>query len=233
MEENMTPEITPADEKEASKAPPKRSRRSGRTDGRIDDDNTRTLKAKENLDQAEMVHDIHTEEVDADDVAKPSGSKKSGRRGKAMELELEKQKELAEDATQKYQRLLAEFENARQREAKEAGRMYDVGAKEVLEKLLPVVDNFERAMASIPPEDMDRPFENGVDRIYKQLMDTLNNIGVTPMDAVGKPFDPNLHNAVIHVDDESLGENVVAEEMQKGYMYKESVLRHSMVKVAN
>ena len=111
--------------------------------------------------------------------------------------------------------------------------MYDIGAKEVLEKLLPVVDNFERALASIPEEDKERAFEQGVDRIYKQLMVSLEGVGVTPMNAEGQEFNPDLHNAVIHVEDENFGENVVAEEMQKGYMYKDQVLRHSMVKVAN
>ena len=111
--------------------------------------------------------------------------------------------------------------------------MFDMGAKDVLEKLLPVVDNFERALASIPEEDMDRAFEQGIDKIYRQLMVTLEGIGVAPMDAEGKEFNPELHNAVIHIEDENLGENVVAEEMQKGYMYKDQVLRHSMVKVAN
>lgn len=111
--------------------------------------------------------------------------------------------------------------------------MYDIGAKEVLEKLLPVVDNFERALDSIPEEDKERGFEQGVDKIYRQLMVYLESIEVVPMNAVGTAFNPDLHNAVIHVEDEAYGENVVVEEMQKGYMYKDQVLRHSMVKVAN
>ena len=111
--------------------------------------------------------------------------------------------------------------------------MYDIGAKEVLEKLLPVVDNFERALQMIPEEDKERGFEQGVDKIYKQMMVTLEEIGVAPMNAEGTEFNPDLHNAVMHVEDEAFGENIVAEELQKGYMYKEEVLRHSMVKVAN
>lgn len=144
-----------------------------------------------------------------------------------------KLQEQADEWQDKYKRLLAEFENARAREAKEATRMYDVGAKAVLEKLLPVVDNFERAIQAIPEEDKERAFEQGVDKIYKQMMTTLEGIGVTPMNAEGTEFNPDLHNAVMHVEDEAYGENVVAEEMQKGYMYKDSVLRYSMVKVAN
>ena len=111
--------------------------------------------------------------------------------------------------------------------------MYDIGAKEVLEKLLPVVDNFERALQTIPEEDKERAFEQGVEKIDKQLMVTLDEVGVKPMNAEGTEFNPDFHNAVMHVEDEEFGENVVAEELQKGYMYKEDVLRHSMVKVAN
>lgn len=172
-------------------------------------------------------------EADAE-AAKPKPVPKGSRRGsKALMLELEKTKELAKDNEEKYKRLLAEFENARQRTEKESKKMYDIGAKEVLEKLLPVVDNFERALASIPEEDKERGFEQGVDMIYKQLMTSLEGVGVAAMNAEGKEFDADLHNAVIHVEDENFGENIVVEEMQKGYMYKDQVLRHSMVKVAN
>lgn len=179
-----------------------------------------------------------TEPVAAEDEAKkPVKGKKGTRRGggnnKALELELEKQKTLTDEANDKYKRLLAEFENARNRNEKESRRNYDIGAKEVLEKLLPVVDNFERALQAIPEEDKERAFEQGVDKIYKQLIVTLEEIGVKPMNAEGTEFNPDLHNAVMHVEDEELGENVVVEELQKGYMYKEEVLRHSMVKVAN
>ena len=164
---------------------------------------------------------------------RPKPVPKQNRKGsKKLQAELDAAKELAEGNKEKYQRLLAEFDNARARNEKENSKMFDIGAKDTLEKLLPVVDNFERALDSIP-EDQKNSFSEGVEMIYKQLMDTLANIGVVPMDAVGKQFDPDYHNAVIHVEDEELGENVVAEEMQKGYMYKDQVLRHSMVKVAN
>lgn len=168
------------------------------------------------------------------EASKPKPVPKGSRRGsKALQLELDKAKELAKDNEDKYKRLLAEFENARQRNEKESKKMYDIGAKEVLEKLLPVVDNFERAIASIPEEDKERGFEQGVERIYKQLMVSLEGVGVVPMNAEGQEFNPDLHNAVIHVEDDNFGENIVTEEMQKGYMYKDQVLRHSMVKVAN
>lgn len=137
------------------------------------------------------------------------------------------------DWKDKYQRLMAEFENARKRTAKEAVQRYDMGAMGVLEKLLPVVDNFERGLDAVSEEEKDSAFVQGINQIYKQFVSVMEDLGVTPMDAKGKEFDANLHNAVMHVEDEELGENVVAEEMQKGYMYKDSVLRHSMVKVAN
>lgn len=180
--------------------------------------------------------EVETKETSEEADKKPVKGKKSNRRGsnaKALEIEIEKQKELLADADDRYKRLLAEFENARNRNEKESKHMYDIGAKEVLEKLLPVVDNFERALQTIPEEDKERAFEQGVDKIYKQLMVILEDIGVKPMNAEGQAFDPDYHNAVLHIEDEELGENVVAEELQKGYMYKEEVLRHSMVKVAN
>ena len=116
---------------------------------------------------------------------------------------------------------------------KEKSAMYEIGAKDVVEKILPIVDNFERGLQSVPEDKKDDPFVDGMDKIYKQMMSTLEGIGVKPIEAVGQEFDPNFHNAVMHVEDEELGENVVAEEFQKGYMYRDSVVRHSMVKVAN
>ena len=180
--------------------------------------------------------EVETKETAEETSKKPVKGKKGNRRGgnnKALELEISKLKEQLEESDDRYKRLLAEFENARNRNEKESKHMYDVGAKEVLEKLLPVVDNFERALQAIPEEDKERAFEQGVDKIYKQMMVTLEEIGVTPMNAEGQAFDPDYHNAVLHIEDEKLGENVVAEELQKGYLYKEQVLRHSMVKVAN
>lgn len=111
--------------------------------------------------------------------------------------------------------------------------MYTIGAKSVIEKLLPVVDSFERGIKSIPEEEKENPIASGMEMIYKQLMTALTELGVTPIEAVGKEFDPDFHNAVMHVDDEELGENIVVEELQKGYQYKDAVLRYSMVKVAN
>lgn len=168
------------------------------------------------------------------EAAKPKPVAKDNRRGsKALRDENAKLKERAKDAEEKYKRLLAECENIRQRNEKETGKYFDIGAKDVLLKLLPVVDNFERALATVSEEDKERPFEAGMEKIYRGFLTYLESVGVTPMNCEGEQFDPTFHNAVMHVEDERLGENVILEEMQKGYMYKDQVLRYSMVKVAN
>ena len=137
------------------------------------------------------------------------------------------------ELTVKVKRQLAEFENFRNRTEKEKSQMYTIGARDVIEKILPVVDNFERGIKSIPEEEREAPVASGMEMIYKQLMTVLTDLGVTPIEAVGQEFDPNVHNAVMHVENEELGENIVAEEFQKGYQYKDAVLRYSMVSVAN
>ncbi|MGN0396335.1 MAG: nucleotide exchange factor GrpE [Coprococcus sp.] len=181
----------------------------------------------------EVTDTVNIPEQDAE-AAKPQPVAKENRRGgKALREENEKLKERVTDAEDKYKRLLAECENIRQRNEKESSKMYDIGAKEVLVKLLPVIDNLDRAMAAIPEEDKDRPFEAGVANIYKQFLSYLESVGVTPMNCEGEQFDPTYHNAVMHVEDENVEDNVILEEMQKGYMYKDQVLRFSMVKVAN
>ena len=163
--------------------------------------------------------------------------KKKKKSTKALEKALEKSEgrvaELVAELTDLYQRLMAEFENARKRNAKEQSRMYDIGAKEVLSKLLPVIDNFERGIDALSEEEKEGAFAQGVIKIYQQLMTAMEELGVKAMDAKGKEFNPDLHNAVMHEEDPEMGENLVAEEFQKGYMYKDSVLRYSMVKVVN
>lgn len=138
-----------------------------------------------------------------------------------------------EELTDRVKRQMAEFDNYRKRTEREKAAMFDLGSRNVIEKMLPVVDNFERGLASIPEADKESPVATGMEMIYKQLMTTLADLGVKPIEAVGQPFDPNFHNAVMHIDDDSFGENVVAEEFQKGYMHHDSVIRCSMVKVAN
>lgn len=143
----------------------------------------------------------------------------------------DKKDEKIEELTDKVKRQMAEFDNYRKRTEKEKASMYIVGAKDIVEKILPVVDNFERGLAMA--EGSEDPFVEGMEKIYKQLMTTLDEMGVKPIEAVGQEFNPDFHNAVMHVEDEEAGENVIVEEFQKGYLYKEQVVRHSMVKVAN
>ncbi|GMQ64008.1 nucleotide exchange factor GrpE [Vallitalea maricola] len=150
-----------------------------------------------------------------------------------MNKKLKQKEKEVNEYVDKLQRTMAEFDNFRKRTIKEKSMMYENGAKETLEKLLPIVDNFERALDSISEEQKELPFTQGVEMIFKQLMSTLNELGVEEIKAEGNEFDPNFHHAVTHADDESLGENIVAEVFQKGYMYNDSVLRHSMVKVVN
>ena len=150
-----------------------------------------------------------------------------------LEEEPDKKDIAIADLTDRLKRSMAEFDNFRKRSEKEKATMFDMGARSIAEKILPVVDNFERAMVAAPKEGDGKAFADGITMIYNQLKKTLEDLGVKPIDCVGQAFDPNFHNAVMHIEDESLGENVVAEELLKGYMYKDSVLRHSMVKVAN
>ena len=145
----------------------------------------------------------------------------------------DKKDEKIEELTDRLTRQMAEFDNFRKRTEKEKSQMYEIGAKDIIEKILPVVDNFERGLDSVPEEEKGTPFAEGMEKIYKQLMTTLEGIGVKPIEAVGKEFNPDFHNAVMHIEDEELGENIIAEEFQKGYTYRDSVVRHSMVKVAN
>lgn len=141
--------------------------------------------------------------------------------------------EKIEELTDRVKRQMAEFENFRKRTEKEKSSMYEMGARDIIERILPVIDNFERGLAVIPEDKKEDPIAGGMEKIYKQIQKVFEEAGVKPIEAAGKEFDPNFHNAVMHVEDESLGENIVAEELQKGYMYRDSVVRHSMVKVAN
>ena len=143
----------------------------------------------------------------------------------------DKKDEKIEELTDQVKRQMAEFDNFRKRTEREKSQMFDLGAKSVIEKILPVIDNFERGLAQAP--EQEDPFVEGMEKIYKSMLQELESIGVEPIEAEGKEFDPNLHNAVMHVEDDSVGENIVVQELQKGYTYHDSVVRHSMVKVAN
>ncbi len=186
------------------------------------------------LNETEAESDVkEKEEAEEETKADRKSEKKKKKSTKALEKALEKSEGRVAELTDLYQRLMAEFENARKRNAKEQSRMYDIGAKEVLSKLLPVIDNFERGIDALSEEEKEGAFAQGVIKIYQQLMTTMEELGVKAMDAKGKEFNPDLHNAVMHEEDPEMGENLVAEEFQKGYMYKDSVLRYSMVKVVN
>ncbi len=145
----------------------------------------------------------------------------------------DKKDEQIEELNDRLRRTMAEFDNFRKRTEKEKSAMYEVGAKSIVERILPVIDNFERGLSAPPADESAKAFVDGMDMIYKQLLKTLEESGVKAIEAVGQEFDPNFHNAVMHVEDESVGENVIVEEFQKGYLYRDSVVRHSMVKVAN
>ena len=185
--------------------------------------------AEETTEEAEA-EDAEEEASEEDPEEKAEKPKKKLFGGK--DKKKDKLQEQIDELKDKNLRQMAEFENYRRRTEKEKQAMFETGAKSVIEKLLPVVDNFERGLGALKEEEKGA-FSDGMQMIYKQLMDELEKLEVKPIEAVGKEFDPNLHNAVMHVDDEELGENVVAEELQKGYMYRENVVRHSMVKVAN
>ena len=170
---------------------------------------------------------------EAPGAEKASKNEKDGFFGRKYKKELAKKEEELNALKDRYMRTLAEYENYRKRTEKEKADIYTYAVKDVMTKMLPILDNLERGLALIPEESKADPVAEGMDKICKQFQKTLQDIGVKPIEAEGKEFDPNLHNAVMHVEDGNLGENIVAEELQKGYTYKESVVRHSMVKVAN
>ena len=193
--------------------------------------------AEETEAETEEMAEEETEEKEAEETeAKTEESeedKKSEKKLFGKKNKKDKKDEKIEELTDRLTRQMAEFDNFRKRTDKEKSQMYEVGAKDIIEKILPVVDNFERGLDAVKEEDKEDPFIQGMEMVYKQLMTVLGELGVKPIEAVGKEFDPNLHNAVMHVEDENFGENIIAEEFQKGYMYRDSVVRHSMVKVAN
>jgi len=184
------------------------------------------------MDQSETC----TEEAEASEEAEKDDEgdeKESGKSFFGKKKKKDKKDEKIEELTDRLTRQMAEFDNFRKRTDREKSQMYEVGAKDVIDKILPVVDNFERGLGAVTEEEKEDPFVKGMEQIYKQLMTTLEGIGVKPIEAVGNEFDPDYHNAVMHVEDEEVGENIIVEEFQKGYMYRDSVVRHSIVKVAN
>ena len=192
--------------------------------------NTEVETAEEDNTEEVMAEEAVEEDTEADAEEETDEEKSSGGFFKKKDKKDKKDAQI-EELTDKVRRQMAEFENFRKRSEKEKTQMYEVGAKGILEKILPVVDNFERGLKGM--EESEDPFAQGMQMIYKQLMTSLEEAGVKAIEAVGQEFNPDFHNAVMHVEDDEFGENEIVEEFQKGYMYHDSVLRHSMVKVAN
>ena len=180
-----------------------------------------------------------SEEVDKEEIAaeteksEKSKEKRGFHRKSREEKKTDALNEKIAELEDKVKRQLAEFENFRNRTEKEKAAMFEIGAKSVIEKMLPIVDNFERGLAGLSEEEKGEPFAAGMQMVYKQLLTELDNLGVKPIEAVGKEFDPNLHNAVMQVESEEYESGVIAQEMMKGYTYRDNVVRHSMVAVVN
>ncbi len=190
--------------------------------------------AKEASKEATTQETAEEATVQSDEEATESADsdKKKNKKDKKDKKKSEKDDLIAE-LQDKLLRQQAEFINFRNRTEKEKSQMFEVGAKSMLEKILPVVDNFERGLSMLSEEQKNEPFAQGMEKTYRQMLAALESAGVKAIETVGQPFDPNLHNAVMHVDDDTVGENIVVEDFQKGYMYRDTVLRFSMVKVAN
>ena len=174
-----------------------------------------------------------TAEEEISTEKEPAEELKDKKKVNKKKTKKDKKDEKIEELNDRLMRNLAEFENFRNRSEKEKSAMFEIGAKSVVEKILPVVDNLERGFDGLSDEERETPFVKGIEAVYKQLMTAFEEIGVTPIEAVGQEFDPNFHNAVMHDEDDSEETNKVIEEFQKGYMYKDTVVRHSMVKVLN
>lgn len=189
---------------------------------------TETTKSTETTENAQAVEEASTES----EVEGKTGEEALESENKEAEKKDKKDLKI-EELNDKYMRTFAEFDNFRKRTEKEKAAMFEVGAKSIVEKILPIVDSFERGLATVTEEQKSEPFVEGMDKVYKQLMTTLSDAGVKPIEALNTEFNPDFHNAVMHIEDENVDENIIVEEFQKGYMYHDSVVRHSMVKVAN
>jgi molecular chaperone GrpE len=187
--------------------------------------------AAEDTDTAETVEESDAEDTEEDGKDGQKSGKSFFRKDKK---EKKDKKDLKiDELNDRLIRNMAEFDNFRKRSEKEKSQMFEIGARDIIEKILPVIDNFERGLGAISEEERESAFAQGVEKIYKQMFTALSDAGLKPIEAVGKPFDPNFHNAVMHAEDPEQGENLVAEEFQKGYTYRDVVIRHSMVKVVN
>ena len=200
---------------------------------KLDDEMLQETEETTELPEGEVTEEAEDQETEKE-ASENSETSEEGKKGFFKKKEKkDKKDEKIEELNDRLIRQMAEFDNFRKRSEKEKSQMFEIGAKSIVEKLLPVLDNFERGLASLNEEQKQEPFAQGVEKIYKQLFTSLEEAGVKPIEALGVEFNPDFHNAVMHVEDENVGENIVVEEFQKGYMYRESVVRHSMVKVAN
>ena len=194
---------------------------------------TQSEEAKAESVANEEAQEIDTEKNSDEEASEENGKqdKKSGKKKSIFDKKDNKLQEKVDELEDRVKRQMAEFDNFRKRTEKEKSAMFETGAKSVIEKLLPVVDNFERGLAGLSEEEMKQPFAEGMNMVYKQLMTELDKLEVKPIEAVGCEFDPNLHNAVMQVESEEYETGIIAQELQKGYTYRETVVRHSMVSV--
>lgn len=230
MKAAMEKEKKMQEEMEASKEKPIETENTEETDTAKGQTEFDEIVVEDNVEDKVEDTDLDTDDKSEED-AKQKKASKFFKNSKSKELAEKDQK--IEELSDRVMRTMAEFDNFRKRSEKEKSQMFDLGVKSVIEKLLPIIDNFERGLNAISEEEKEGAFAKGIEMIYKQLMTTLDEIGVKPIEAVGKEFDPNLHNAVMHGEDETLGANIVSDEFQKGYIYHDIVVRHSMVKVVN
>ena len=220
MEENKNQEVV---EETASETAEAETLAEETLEGNAEADTLNDEAGADNADSADVESEAKAEEAE-----QPTKEK-----AKLFKKKKDPKDEKIEELSDKLLRQMAEFDNFRKRTEKEKSAMYEIGAKDIIEKLLPVVDNFERGFTTVAEEDKEDAFVTGMEMVYKQLMTMLEGVGVKPIEAVGQEFNPDLHNAVMHVDDEEVGDNIIVEEFQKGYTYRDSVVRYSMVKVAN
>lgn len=193
--------------------------------------NSAVEEASEEITEETVEETVETDHIDDSEAEKPEEAEnKSFFKKKAKK---DKKDEKIEELTDRLTRQMAEFDNFRKRSEKEKSAMYEIGAKDIVEKILPIIDNFERGLSQVEDGQKEDPFVDGMEKIYKQFITTMEEIGVKPIEAVGKEFNPELHNAVMHEESEEHGENEVSEEFLKGYTYRDTVVRHSMVKVVN
>lgn len=192
--------------------------------------------AEENIekDMNEAMEDIEKETTEEAGKESVEAAEETEENNQEIEKEEKDKKDiLIEELNDRIKRQMAEFENFRKRSEKEKAGMFEMGAKNVIEQLLPIIDNFERGLAAVSEEAKTDPFVDGMDKVYKQMQEMLGKLDVKAIEAVGAQFNPDFHNAVMHVEDEEADDNIVVEEFLKGYTYKDQVVRHSMVKVAN